>query len=562
MSSPHFGLGFRTPYAEEIARAPRSVDWLEIVSDHYLGVGGSRRALLERLRSDHPIALHGVGLGIAGSDPLDAAYLDALHALVSRCEPIYVSDHLCWTSLGGHQSHDLLPVAYTGDVLRHTAERVARVQDRIGRRLLVENATAYVAFRAREMDEAEFLAELCRSTGCGVLLDVNNLFVNALNLGADPERALALLPESAVGYMHLAGHTVLADVRIDTHADAVPPAVWQLFTAAVQHFPAADVIVERDDALPAYAELVAEVDEARACHAAALAVRNSPAPRRDGEARAPHRSSQDWGSLQREFWQRVVDPPGDAGRVGIGALLDEDLPVGAARGLRVYVDAYAASLRAALATNFPTLVRVLGADDWVLLSRAYLSAHPPRGHGFVRLGEALADFVRGHDFAADHGVSRTVLAELVLLEQAQLEAQDAADPETAVAPAELAAIDAADWERARLVFAPCVRVVRTTHDVAPVVRAVGRGELPDRPPAAEQAYLVTRRGGGVCTDPLAPDDAAMLEALLAGRAFGEACADLRAESGAGEAEVAERGARLLVQASAQGWLSRVELSAV
>ena len=139
-----------------------------------------------------------------------------------------MSDHLCWTALAGRQSHDLLPVAYTGEVLHHVAERVARVQDRIGRRLLLENATAYVAFRAREMDGAEFFAELYRRTGCGVLLDVNNLFVDAENLGTDPSRALAILPERAVGYMHLAGHAVLPDVRIDTHADAVPHAVGQL----------------------------------------------------------------------------------------------------------------------------------------------------------------------------------------------------------------------------------------------------------------------------------------------------------------------------------------------
>ena len=193
--SPRFGLGFRTQYAEELALAPRSVDWVELVSDHYLGVGGPRRALLERLCREHPVALHGVGLGVAGSDPLDLDYLEALRELVARCEPVYVSDHLCWTMLDGRQSHDLLPIAYTGDVLKHVAERVSRVQDRIGRPLLLENATAYVAFRASEMDEPEFLTELSRETGCGVLLDVNNLYVNAMNLGSDPRRALALLPE-------------------------------------------------------------------------------------------------------------------------------------------------------------------------------------------------------------------------------------------------------------------------------------------------------------------------------------------------------------------------------
>ena len=292
MSTPRFGLGFRTQYAEELALAPRSVDWVELVSDHYLGVGGPRRALLERLCRDHPVALHGVGLGVAGSDPLDLDYLEALRELVARCEPVYVSDHLCWTMLDGRQSHDLLPIAYTGDVLKHVAARVSRVQDRIGRPLLLENATAYVAFRASEMDEPEFLTELSRETGCSVLLDVNNLYVNAMNLGSDPRRALALLPELAVGYLHLAGHAVLSDVRVDTHADSVTPAVWELFAATAQRFPHADVILERDDDLPPYRQLVAELDEARKWHAEALAAPRPALGRPDAPAAvvAPGRS--------------------------------------------------------------------------------------------------------------------------------------------------------------------------------------------------------------------------------------------------------------------------------
>ncbi len=561
MMTPRFGLGFRTQYAEEIALAPRTVDWLEVVSDHYLGVGGPRRALLEGLCRAQPIALHGVGLGIAGSDPLDVRYLDGLCELVARCEPVYVSDHLCWTALAGRQSHDLLPVAYNAEVLRHVAERVLRVQDWIGRSLLLENATAYVGFCASEMEEAEFFAELCRETGCGVLLDVNNLYVNSVNLGADPARALALLPENAVGYMHLAGHAVLSDVRIDTHADPVPLPVWQLFADAVQRFPRADVILERDDDLPPYAQLVAELGEARARHAAARLGPHRPAPAsREAPPRSPHRGLADWSSLQRAFWQHVVAPHEDADPVSLDEILEERLPVRAARGLRVYSDGYLASLRDALATNFASLARVLGAADWQRLTAAYLAAHPPRGHGFVGLGAAFAEFVREHCFAADYGVPQRVLAEMAELEQAQLEAQDAPDPERTMTPSQLAAVDPAAWEHAHLEFAPTVTVVRATHDVAPVVLAVSRGETPERPRAVEQVYLVARRGDGVETIPLAPGDGALALALLAGRTFGAACATAREASGADEDEAAEQGARWLVNACAQGWVAAVEFS--
>jgi hypothetical protein len=564
MQAPLFGVGFRTQHAGEIARAPGPVDWFEVLADHYIGVGGPRRALLERLRAAHPVALHGVSLSIAGSEPLDPEYLDGLAALARWLEPEFVSDHLCWTALGGHRSHDLLPVACTQAVLAHVAARVAHVQERLGRRLLLENASAYVAFRAREMEEAEFLAELARRTGCGVLLDVNNLVVNAANLGLDPKRALATLPEDAVGYLHLAGHAVLPDVRIDTHDAEVPGAVWTLFEAAVQRFPRAGVILERDDNLPAYAQLVAELEQARARHAAARS--------RSGDLAAPHAARSaprsqpprgfasreasggpDWADLQRELFSRIVDQPLGHEQGGLSELLDESLPVRAARGLRVYSDAYTASLRSALATNFAALARVLAPADFERLAAGYLRAHPPRGFDYVRLGADFAEFVAAFDFAADYGVPRAVLAELASLEQAQLEVQDAPDPEHAVAPSELAALAAEDWERVRFRFAPAFRVLRATHDVAPAVEAAAAGRDPARPEPGPVAYLVSRAAGGVRTERLAPRELAVFEALLAGKSFREACGDDEAAAAAG--------ARRLVEAAAAGLLAGMERGA-
>jgi hypothetical protein len=562
MQSPPFGVGFRTPHAGEIARAPGPVDWFEVLSDHYIGVGGRRRALLERLRAAHPVALHGVSLSIAGSEPLDPAYLDGLATLAAWLEPEFVSDHLCWTALGGHQSHDLLPVACTQPVLAHVAARVAHVQERLGRRLLLENASAYVAFRAREMEEAEFLAELARRTGCGVLLDVNNLVVNAANLGLDPKRALATLPADAVGYLHLAGHAVLPDVRIDTHDAEVPGAVWTLFEAAAQRFPRAGVILERDDNLPEYAQLVAELEQARARHAAALDESIHPAAPQ--AARSAARSEPEasgvtgrsgvtgWRDLQRDFFSRIVDQPLGHEQAGLSDLLDESLPVRAARGLRVYSDAYTASLRRALATNFAALARVLAPADFDRLADAYLRAHPPRGFDYVRLGAGFAGFVAGFDFAADYGVPRAVLAELAALEQAQLEVQDAPDPERSVAPGELAALAPEDWERVRFRFAPAFRVLHATHDVAPAVEAAAAGRDPVRPERGPVAYLVSRAGDGVRTERLGPREAAVLEALLAGESFREACGDDEA--------AAEAGARRLVKAAAAGLLAGMELA--
>jgi hypothetical protein len=550
MQAPLFGVGFRTEHAGEIARAPGAVDWFEVLSDHYLGVGGKRRALLERLRAAHPLALHGVSLSIAGSEPLDRAYLDGLAALAAWLDPVFVSDHLCWTALGGHQSHDLLPVACTKQVLEHVAARVAHVQERLGRRLLLENASAYVAFRAREMEEADFLAELARRTGCGVLLDVNNLVVNAANLGIDPEHALEALPADAVGYMHLAGHAVLPDVRIDTHDAAVPSAVWTLFEAAARRFPAAGVILERDDDLPAFAQLVAELEEARTRHRVATQGGTAAAPLASGSL-ARTSPSASWPDLQREFFARIVDQPLGQEQQGLSSLLDESLPVRAARGLRVYSDAYTASLRRALVTNFAALARVLAPADFDRLAAAYLRAHPPRSFDYVRLGARLAEFVADFDFAADYGLPRVVLAELAALEQLQLEVQDAPDAERSLAPAALAALAPADWERVRFAFADAFRLLRATHDVAAVVEAVAAGKDPARPAAEPVAYLISRAGEGVRTERLALREADVIDALLAGRSFREACGDDEA--------VAEAAASRLVEAAAAGLLARIEV---
>jgi uncharacterized protein len=561
MTTPRFGLGFRTQYADAIARVPRSVDWLELVSDHFLGVGGPRRTLLERLCRDHRVALHGVGLGIADSDPLDPTYLEGLRDLVARSNPLYVSDHLCWTALAGRQSHDLLPIAYTREVLTHVAERVARVQDWIRRPLLLENATAYVAFRANEIDEAEFLAELCRLTGCGVLLDVNNLFVNATNLGTDPARQLAILPDHSVGYLHLAGHAVLPDVRIDTHADSVPTSVWRLFSTVAQRFPRADVILERDDDFPPYEQLVCELEEARKRHAEATTASQPEVATATVEVGCAAGTRDDWSSLQRAFWQRAIAPREAVSPRDTADLFDERCPVSAERGARVYSEGYLAKLRAALATNFPSLARVIGGEDWIHLATDYVRAHPPRDHGFEKIGAAFADFLVDYRFGADHGVPQSVFAQIARLEQAQLESQNAPDPQCTVAVAELAAIDPDLWDDARIAFAPSVRVVRAAYDVAAVVRAVNRGLSPERPRAVEQLYWVARCGDGVETVALAPADGALAEMLLAGQPFRAACAAAREVSGAVEDDAAEQGARWLVNACHHGWVAAVEVGA-
>lgn len=261
--SVDFGLGLRPEHYEEIAASPGRVTWFEALSENYMVPGGSPLRWLDRLRRDYPMALHGVSLSIGSIDPLDRRYLDDLKALAERVQPMWISDHLCFTGLRGRNLHDLLPLPYTGEALDHVAERVRRVQDHLGRRLVLENVSSYVTYAASELSEWEFLAELAKRADCEILLDVNNVYVSAFNHEFDAMAFLRAMPRERVRQFHLAGHTHKGSHIIDTHDEPIVPGVWALYAEAVKLFPGVPTMIERDANIPPYAELLAELDEAR-----------------------------------------------------------------------------------------------------------------------------------------------------------------------------------------------------------------------------------------------------------------------------------------------------------
>lgn len=263
-----FGLGLRSAHYPDVLAGPvAGVDWFEATTENHLVDGGKPLAVLDAVRRDRPVVLHGVSLNIGSVDPLSERYLAGLERLVARIEPAWVSDHLCFTGVGGVNLHDLLPLPYTEETLAHVAARIGRVQDRLRRRLVIENVSSYLEYRASEMSEWEFLAELARRADCLVLLDVNNVYVSACNHGSDPHAFLAALPPERVVQFHLAGHRDLGTHKIDTHDEPVCDAVWALYRQAVARYPHAATLLERDDHIPPLPELVAELDLARG-HAA------------------------------------------------------------------------------------------------------------------------------------------------------------------------------------------------------------------------------------------------------------------------------------------------------
>ena len=259
-----YGLGLRTEYYDTILEQQPNVDWLEIISENYMVDGGKALHYLERFRERYPIVMHGVSLSIGGTDPLNQDYLRRLKALVERINPVWLSDHLCWTGQGGHNVHDLLPLPYNDPAIDHLVDRIKQVQDLLGRQILMENVSSYVTYTHSRMSEWEFYSTVVEQADCLMLLDINNIYVSAVNHGFDPMEYLNGVPLERVQQFHLAGHTDHGDFIVDTHDHPVVDPVWDLYARAVERFGPISTMIERDDNFPPFAELMAELDQARA----------------------------------------------------------------------------------------------------------------------------------------------------------------------------------------------------------------------------------------------------------------------------------------------------------
>lgn len=259
-----FGVGLRTQHFPYLMNTPEwGVDWFEIISENFIGNRGYARHVLDRVRANKPIVMHGVSMNIGSSDPLDEDYLAALKQLAHEIEPEWISDHLCWTGVMGINSHDLLPMPLTEESLKHVSSRVQQVQDFLGRPLVLENPSTYLEFVASHYTEWDYLSDLVKQTGCGLLLDVNNVYVSAHNHGYDPALYIKGLPHGSIVQMHLAGPTDVGDCLIDTHDQPVPEAVWQLYAQAQALTGGTSTLLEWDANIPDFPDLVAELNKAR-----------------------------------------------------------------------------------------------------------------------------------------------------------------------------------------------------------------------------------------------------------------------------------------------------------
>jgi len=256
------GIGLRTPHYREILDSRPDVGWLEVHSENFFALGGQPLAFLERFRSLYAVSLHGVGLSLGSTDPLSREHLGKLKSLAARIDPWMVSEHLCWCHAGGRHLNDLLPLPYTEEALAHVVRRIGEAQEFLGRRILVENVSSYLEFCDSAIPEWEFLAEVSRRAGCGILLDINNIYVSSVNHGFDPAAYLDAIPGEGIGEIHLAGFDSNGECLIDTHGKPVYAQVWPIYADALQRFGVKPTLIEWDTDIPALPMLLGEAEKA------------------------------------------------------------------------------------------------------------------------------------------------------------------------------------------------------------------------------------------------------------------------------------------------------------
>ncbi|MCS0633386.1 DUF692 family protein [Telluria mixta] len=499
------GLGLRAPHYRDFLDRRPAVGWVEVHTENFLALAGHDWRVLSAVRRDYPVSLHGVGLGLGSVHGFSDDHLARVAALVRALEPVLVSEHLSWGALRDRQLNDLLPLRLDHEALALVAARIQRVQDVLGRRILVENVSTYVRFAGDAMSEADFLAELARRTGCGVLLDVNNLYVNERNHGEDPHAAIAALPPSCVGEIHLGGHLVTDDGLIDHHGARVAPPVWDLYRAALARFGAVPTLVEWDTDLPPLDVLLDEAAQADAIAATAgqgvvadiAAAPIDPAPAADLDV------------LQQTFGAALFDSAHDA---ALAPLLKGD-----PRRVGIYRGNLHAHWTRALASAYPVLRQLVGGEFFDALARVYGREHPAVDPDLNRFGAVLPDFLAGFTPAADH----PYLPDVARLEWCVHEAWFASSVDAPLATLAGLAPDA--FEAARAVLHPSLRLHASPWATVALWRA-HQADGPDFPDdlQAQTHALVLRPRFDVEVEVIGEAEFAALACLVRGDTFGAA----------------------------------------
>ncbi len=526
------GLGLRHPHYPLILETRPKVDWFEAISENFMDSGGRPIRILEKVREYYPIAIHGTALSIGSVDPLNKQYLKRLKQLADRMDPFIVSDHLCWSGVEGEQLHDLLPLPFTAESVRHVVRRVQEVQESLKRVFVIENVSTYVTFRQSEMTEWEFVAEIARRSGCGLLIDINNVYVNSKNHHFDPLEYLKHIPASYVAQIHLAGHTDMGGFLFDTHSAPVIDDVWQLYRKALNLWGPVSTLIEWDEHIPSLEKLTSEADKAKIIYSALPNdVPAGEVSRHSSKTKHSHRDvvrTPTLAKAQKIFKSRMHSFITDGRDVKANKLVDNLLnPQGgvpASERMSVYANGYPARVHEALGEVFEAVRRAVGVELFGELTHAYARKHAPNDSDY-NLNNVGCEFAV---FLSKNPVLKKFpfLTDLARLEWQVWQAFHAFDEKPA-RQQDIAKVAARDWEKARFIFQPSVSLVIADWDIFNLWKEKNNEKSGVLPTTRKKQYLLVGRSEEkIRVETLEPKAYFLAKGLLQGRRLGDVCETL------------------------------------
>jgi len=545
------GIGLRVDHYGEIlaGHARDKVDWFEIISESFLGPGGRPRSVLRKVQEHHPIVMHGVSMGLGSVDPLNEDYLKKIVSLAHDVDPVFISDHVCWGGYEGAYAHDLLPLPFTEEAVAHVAERIQRIQDRLGRQLLIENVSSYMAFSHSALTEWEFLTELCRRADCYLLFDVNNVFVSAHNHNFDARAYIDGIPAERVAQIHLAGHRTRGNLLLDTHDHPIRDEVWSLYERTLMRTGAVSTLVEWDDEIPPLSRVIEESEKARA---RSLAIPKT-APDTPIVAKAPktHHAGLPLREMEERLWTVIT-----ARESLPEALESRDLPLeyltdfvsgdekqDALGRVDIYNGMYFLRILDFIKDDYPALLKIMGDDDFYDLIAEFLEAMPNQKPEGKYSGELLPIFLRGW---ANKNGAPAWWSELARLEWALCDVFDL-DDRTSLTVHDVQRIAPERLGELPLRIVAAHRQLQLAFPVHDVWRALEKESIAtddlSEPKAAPTTILVWRSDTRINHRVVSTDEAALLAELVQGTTFGRVCEALA--NGRDEPDAAQLAVQLL-----------------
>ncbi len=519
------GIGLRPAHYGDILERWPQVDWFEATTENYMDSGGKPLKVLEKVRAHYPVALHGVALSIGSVDPLNQKYLERWKTLIERIDPVFVSDHICWSGVNHEQLHDLLPLPFTEESLKLLTERIDAVQNFLGRQILLENVSTYITYKHSTMSEWEFVRAVAERSGCGLLLDINNIYVNAFNHKIDAREYIRQIPARFVGYIHMAGHTDKGNYLFDTHSKPVIEPVWDLYREALQIWGKKSTLIEWDEDIPAFPELVKEAEKAKSIYLTSPEEPQMQAME-DGAVQKTPQLEKAPTLVEVESWLKahIHYEPGAPGNVQNNSGLFRNIPE---ERLEVYRGGYLARTEEALKEVYEAVRHVMGEKAFHQLAERYARFHASRDYNLSHKGEKLPEFLKTTSWIKN----LPFLSDLARLEWFVAAAFHAAE-RPPLDQRTLSAMAPQEWEQMRFAFQPSVQFVESAWPILDIwqardtpVREI-KINVVNRP---QSVLIARRRGEEVFVELLTAPQMKLMRALADGRPLAEAVAEIASD---------------------------------